>query len=137
MARLSINVDVDDLQKGMTFYAAAVGLRPVRRLGDFAVELAGAEVPVFLLRKPASAPPFPGSAGGRSYARHWTPDHVDFLVDELASAVTQALAAGATAESDVQTYDWGKMALMADPFGNGFCLIELDPAGYGAVGTPL
>jgi len=137
MARLSINVDVDDLEKGMAFYAAAVGLRPVRRLGDFAVELAGAEVPVFLLEKSRAAAPFPGGTGGRDYGRHWTPVHLDFLVDQLESALAQALAAGATAESDVQSYEWGKMALMADPFGNGFCLIQLEPAGYAAIGTPL
>lgn len=137
MARLSINVDVDDLQKGMAFYEAAAGLRPVRRLGDFAVELAGAEVPVFLLHKPPSAAPFPGASGGRDYGRHWTPVHLDFLVDQIDPAVARAVAAGATAESEVQAYPWGRMALMADPFGNGFCLIQLDAAGYAAIATPF
>lgn len=137
MASVSINIDVGDLQKGLAFYQAAIGLRPVRRLGDFAVELAGAEVPVFLLHKPASAAPFPGAPGGRDYGRHWTPVHLDFLVDALEPAVARAVAAGAVAESDLQSYGWGRMALMADPFGNGFCLIQLDPAGYAAIATPL
>ncbi|HXU64240.1 MAG TPA: VOC family protein [Polyangia bacterium] len=137
MAKLAINIDVDDLQRGMAFYEAAAGLRPVRRLADFAVELAGAEVPVYLLQKPPSAPPFPGASGGRDYHRHWTPVHVDFLVDAIEPAVARAAAAGAAVESEIQSYRWGRMALMSDPFGNGFCLIELDVAGYAAIGTPL
>jgi len=28
------------------------------------------------------------------------------------------------------------MALLADPFGNGFCLIQLDAGGYAAIATP-
>ena len=40
MPKVSINVDVDDLQKGVDFYSAAVGLRPVRRFGSTVVELA-------------------------------------------------------------------------------------------------
>lgn len=34
MPTVSINIDVDALEKGVAFYAAAVGLTPVRRLGD-------------------------------------------------------------------------------------------------------
>jgi hypothetical protein len=34
MPKVFINIDVDDLEKGAAFYAAAVGLTPVRRLGD-------------------------------------------------------------------------------------------------------
>ena len=136
MPKLSINIDVDDLESGVAFYAAAVGLTPVRRLGDFAVELSGAQAPVFLLRKAAATPAFAGAAVVRDYTRHWTPVHLDFLVEELAGALDRAVRAGARAESAIETYPWGRMALLADPFGNGFCLIALDAAGYGAIATP-
>jgi predicted enzyme related to lactoylglutathione lyase len=136
MPTVSINIDVDDLEAGVAFYAAAVGLTPVRRLGDFAVELSGAQAPVFLLRKAPATLAFAGAAVVRDYARHWTPVHLDFLVEEIAGALGRALSAGARAESAIEAYPWGKMALLADPFGNGFCLIELDAAGYGAIATP-
>jgi predicted enzyme related to lactoylglutathione lyase len=136
MMTISINIDVDDLDKGVAFYAAAVGLTPVRRLGDFAVELSGARAPVFLLGKAAGTPAFAGTAVVRDYARHWTPVHLDFLVDDIRVALDRALGAGARAESPIEAYPWGRMALLADPFGNGFCLIQLDAAGYGAIATP-
>jgi predicted enzyme related to lactoylglutathione lyase len=136
MPKLSINIDVDDLEKGVGFYRAAVGLTPVRRFGSAAVELVGAEVPVYLLLKGPSTPPFPGAAARRDFGRHWTPVHVDFIVDDIGHALGQAVAAGARAESEVESYQWGRMVLMADPFGNGFCLIELDARGYAAMVTP-
>src|SRR3954470_9816744 len=136
MPKISLNIDVDDLEKGVAFYTAAVGLQPVHRLGNFAVEMSGAQAPVFLLQKPPETPTFPGATGGRAYARHWTPVHLDFLVAELEGAVGRAVSAGARAESAIETYPWGRMALLADPFGNGFCLIQLDAAEYAAIATP-
>ena len=136
MLAVSINIDVDDLDRGVAFYAAAVGLTPVRRLGDFAVELSGAQAPVFLLRKAPATPAFAGAATVRDYARHWTPVHLDFLVGEIAGALARAVSAGARPESPIEAYPWGRMAVLGDPFGNGFCLIELDAAGYGAIATP-
>jgi predicted enzyme related to lactoylglutathione lyase len=136
MPKVSINIDVDDLEKGVTFYAEAVGLTPVRRLGDFAVELSGAQAPVFLLRKAPATPAFAGAVVVRDYARHWTPVHLDFLVEDIEGALGRALSAGARAESTIDDYPWGQMAVLADPFGNGFCLIELDAAGYGTIATP-
>jgi len=136
MPKVCINIDVDDLEKGVAFYAAALGLTPVHRLGDFAVELSGAQAPVFVLQKASATPAFAGAAVVRDYARHWTPVHLDFLVEELEGALGRAVSAGARAESAIEAYPWGRMALLADPFGNGFCLIELDAAGYGAIATP-
>lgn len=136
MTKLSINIDVADLDKGVGFYAAAAGLTPVSRFGESAVELAGAGVPVYLLHKPSSHPPFPGATANRDYARHWTPVHVDFIVDDVQQAMDRALGAGARVEAPIESFPWGRMALLSDPFGNGFCLIELDAAGYQATVTP-
>jgi predicted enzyme related to lactoylglutathione lyase len=33
-------------------------------------------------------------------------------------------------ESEVQTHAWGRLALLADPFGNGFCLLQFTGRGY-------
>jgi predicted enzyme related to lactoylglutathione lyase len=136
MVTVSINIDVDDLEKGVAFYTAAFGLVPVRRFGRAVVELAGAQAPVYLLLKAASKPPFPGAQVARDYHRHWTAVHLDLVVDDMDAAVARALAAGARAESETQRYDWGRMTLMSDPFGHGFCLIQLDAPGYEAIATP-
>lgn len=132
---LFINVDVADLERGVAFYAEAFGLRVARRLGPTVVELAGAATPIFLLQKPAGTTAFTGAATARDYARHWTPIHFDFAVDELEPAVARAAAAGATVESDILSYPWGRIAYLADPFGHGFCLLQLSPAGYEALET--
>jgi predicted enzyme related to lactoylglutathione lyase len=71
----------------------------------------------------------------RDYARHWTPVHLDFVVDDIDSAVTRAREAGARLEGEIRVGAWGKIAGMADPFGNGFCLIEFSGAGYDEIAT--
>jgi predicted enzyme related to lactoylglutathione lyase len=136
MPKLSINIDVDDLEKAVEFYSAAVGLTPLRRFGASAVELTGAEVPVYLLHKRPGTLPFEQAPSGRDYGRHWTPVHVDFMVERIDEAVRRAVEAGAAIESEVESHAWGRIALMADPFGNGFCLLQLEAAGYQAMTTP-
>jgi uncharacterized glyoxalase superfamily protein PhnB len=66
----------------------------------------------------------------RSYRRHWTPVHLDFAVDDLESAVNRAVAAGATLENAIQTFNWGRIATLSDPFGHGFCLLQFIGRGY-------
>jgi len=136
MPKLSINIDVDDLDRGAAFYEAAAGLRPARRFGDSVVELIGGEVPVYLLLKAPATPPFPGADGRRDYARHWTPVHVDFVVREIEEALAGAVAAGARVESEIESYRWGRVVLLSDPFGNGFCFVELDVPGFDEMTTP-
>lgn len=134
--RLFLNIDVADLERGIAFYTAAFGLRVARRLGTTVVELAGAETPIFLLQKAAATPAFAGGTATRDYGRHWTPIHFDFAVDDLEPAVTRAVAAGATAESQIESFAWGSIAYLCDPFGHGFCLLQLNAAGYEALSTP-
>jgi predicted enzyme related to lactoylglutathione lyase len=128
---LIANIDVDDLPRGEAFYTAALGLRRGRRFGADAVELVGASARLFLLARAAGTAPCDGAAG-RRYARHWTPVHLDFAVTDLAAALASARAAGAVLERDVASYAFGRMAMLADPFGHGFCLIEFGPGGYDA-----
>jgi len=108
------------------FYRSAVGLEPVRRLFDGAIaEMSlGAQL-IHILPRP--------EGGGRTYERHWTPVHLDVVVDDVEAAVERAVRAGGALERAIATSDWGRIAGLADPFGNGFCLIELSAAGYDAV----
>jgi predicted enzyme related to lactoylglutathione lyase len=125
---LLVNVDVDDLERGKRFYCEGLGLR-VGRQFDGWVELVGRDAPIYLLPKEPGTEAFPKGTR-RSYGRHWTPVHLDFVVEDIAAAIRRAVAAGATVESDVSTHPYGKLALLADPFGNGFCLLEFTGRGY-------
>jgi uncharacterized glyoxalase superfamily protein PhnB len=66
----------------------------------------------------------------RSYERHWTPVHLDFVVDDVDAALPRLLAAGAVLERPVQQRRWGRMANLADPWGHGFDLLEFQGRGY-------
>ncbi|WP_235565865.1 MULTISPECIES: VOC family protein [unclassified Lysobacter] len=126
--RLLLNLDVSDLAAAEAFYVAAFGLRPARRLGDGVLELDGAQVPIYLLRKPAGSAGANGSV--RDYVRHWTPLHVDVVVDDLDAALARALAAGAIQEGAIREAAWGRIVQLADPFGHGWCLLQFLGRGY-------
>ena len=135
MSRLLVNIDVDDLDRGIRFYTGALGLRVGRRFGADAVELLGAEVPIYLLVKRAGTTPFAGGSTGRDYRRHWTPVHLDFEFDDLDAAVERAESAGATREGAISEHAWGRIALLSDPFGHGLCLLQLKERGYDEIAT--
>ena len=127
--RLIVNIDVDDLARGEAFYTAALALTEGRRW-DGMTELLGAEAAIYLLEKRSGSPISPVAPATRSYARHWTPVHLDIAVDDLDAAVERALAAGAVQESARCDDVWGSIAMFADPFGHGFCLLQFKGRGY-------
>lgn len=125
-----VNIDVDDLEKAVDFYQAACGLKVGRHLGTDAVEMLGGPAPIYLLLKATGTASSNAAGQLRRYERHWTPVHLDFVVPEMESAVRTALAAGARLEADICAAGWGKLALLADPFGHGFCLVQFTGRGY-------
>ncbi len=135
MAHLIVNVDVDDLEKAVDFYTRALGLRVGRRFTGGGIELIGAEVPIYMLVAAPGTAPFAGATARRDYRRHWTPVHLDFAVDDIAAAVELAVAAGATVELPIETHKYGKLAVLADPFGHGLCLIQFEGRGYDEIAT--
>jgi len=123
--QIIVNIDVDDLERAVSFYQDALGLRAGRRLfGGAVAEMLGATVPIYLLAKAAGTQAVPGDAARRDYRRHWTPVHLDIVVEHIAPAVERAVAAGAKLERASETFPWGSLAVLSDPFGHGFCLIE-------------
>jgi predicted enzyme related to lactoylglutathione lyase len=135
MVELLVNVDVDDLPCAIAFYTGAFDLRIGRRFGTDGVELLGACAPIYLLVKAAGTQPFADATQLRGYERHWTPVHLDFVVRDIDEALRRVVAAGATVESPTQGGDWGKLARLADPFGNGLCLVEFVGRGYDEIAT--
>jgi predicted enzyme related to lactoylglutathione lyase len=128
--QLRVCIDVSDLEAGIAFYRDGLGLSLGRRLGTKWAEMLGASTPLDLLAEPAGTPASPRSTAVRDYQRHWTPVHLDWVVTDLEAAVRRATAAGATLDQDIQRRKWGRLATLADPFGNGLCLLELRGRGY-------
>jgi predicted enzyme related to lactoylglutathione lyase len=125
-----VNLDVDDLDKAVRFYVSALGLKPGRRFGAFGVEMLGTSAPIYLLLKSPGTAASGTTSQRRSYQRHWTPVHLDFVVDEIEPSVERAVLAGARLEKPIAIHKWGKLALMADPFGHGFCFVQFLGQGY-------
>lgn len=125
-----INIDVPDLNAAEKFYVEAFGLTAGRRFGGEVLELLGLPVPIYLLEKKPGTHPVSGSSLKRDYTRHWCPVHPDFVVEDIDMAVNRARTAGAQIESGIKTHAWGKIVVCADPYGNGFCLIQFLGRGY-------
>ncbi|KQW70434.1 glyoxalase [Phenylobacterium sp. Root77] len=132
---LLVNIDVPDLASAEAFYTDALGLTVTRRFGRDGAELSGLPVKLYILEKPE------GSRGAgeepRRYARHWTPVHLDIVVDDLDAALTRATAAGATLDAAPRAHVWGRIAVLADPFGNGFCLLQFLGRGYDEIAPTI
>ena len=135
MTDLLLNIDVPDIEQGIAFYTAAFGLEVGRRFDSDFVELVGRDAPIYLLGKAAGTPIGPAGGDIRRYSRHWSPIHADYVVDDLAEAAGRALTAGAVQEGEICEAPYGRLAMFADPFGHGFCLIEFNAEGYDAIAT--
>jgi len=136
MIQLRVCIDVDDLDRAIEFYRQAIGLTLGRRLGAGWAEMLGASSPIDLLVEPAGSRANAEGPALRDYARHWTPIHIDVVVDDLDRALDRARAAGATVERDIQAREWGRIALLSDPFGHGLCLLEMRGRGYDELVDP-
>jgi len=133
--RALINIDVNDIQKATDFYTRAFGLELGRVFGNDGVELLGFEAPVYLLLTAEGSTAVRGTRLKRDFERHWTPVHIDVAVDDIVAALTQATEAGATVEGEIEQRSWGKIVLLFDPFGHGWCILEFNKQGYDAIAT--
>jgi catechol 2,3-dioxygenase-like lactoylglutathione lyase family enzyme len=127
---LRICIDVDDIPRATAFYTEGLGLKVGRRLDSEWVEIIGAGSTIDLLFNAAGSQPVKGSPALRRYQRHWTPVHLDFVVDDIEAAVERLLAHGATLEAPVVERPYGRIAGLADPFGHGLDLLEFKGRGY-------
>ncbi|RYG14680.1 MAG: hypothetical protein EOO07_16650 [Chitinophagaceae bacterium] len=119
-----INIDVPDLTTAIKFYCAALDLQLKRILDDDVAELVGGSSVIYLLCKNAETPINPNATMLREYSRHWTPVHIDFVVDNIIEATNRALAAGAIKESECIEWRGSTCITFSDPFGHGFCFIQ-------------
>lgn len=134
MVNVIVNVDVPDLGKAVKFYKDGLGFVGTRTLfAGVVAELAAETTKIYLIQHDPGSLAVPNTTISRSYGPHWTPVHLDVVVDDLAVALAKALEAGATLSGDIMTREWGRLAPIRDPFGNGICLIQLHPGGYDRV----
>jgi predicted enzyme related to lactoylglutathione lyase len=126
-------IEVTDLAHGIEFYCHGLGLIQERQLGPRWVELSGANLPIFLLADRPAIAELGATKVKRDFGRHWTPVHLDFIVSNLDEMVGRLCGLGATLDREIQVREYGRMANMADPFGNGFDLIEFSGPGYDKV----
>jgi predicted enzyme related to lactoylglutathione lyase len=125
-----VNVDVPNLALAIDFYSSAVDLTCNRIIDGDVAEMVGASSVIYFLQKSAGTSYFKNSASVRAYARHWTPVHLDFVIDDIAVAKEQAISAGAICESELVEWAGSKCMTFSDPFGHGFCLIEFSADTY-------
>lgn len=122
MIKISVSIDVSNLKKAETFYVEALGCKKVRDQGDMVV-LSVENSDIYLQEKEPGTKPLLSSSVVRDYERHWTPIHLDFLCDNVDELASKILKFGGAHEGG-DSGDWGSIAYCADPFGNGFCLIN-------------
>lgn len=128
--RMIVNIDVPELAPAIEFYSTALGLNLSRIIDTDVAELTGASSVIYLLANVSGSVPARSVAEARRYSRHWTPVHIDFVVDDVVKAADRAIKAGATQESECIEWRGSKCITFSDPFGHGFCLIEFDKDTY-------
>jgi predicted enzyme related to lactoylglutathione lyase len=124
MASIEVCVDVPDMAAGVRFYTEAFGFSKVSEPYPGVVVLDAGGASITLLEKREGTRPSPHTGDLRHYDRHWTPVHLDFHVDDLKAALKRAVGAGAIREQLFENPEHGSIAFCADPFGNGFCLLQ-------------
>lgn len=123
MIKISVSIDVPSLKKAEAFYVGALGCKKIRDQGLTMVVLSVENSDIYLQEKEAGTKPLTSSSVARDYQRHWTPIHLDFLCDNVDEVVARILKLGGSHEGG-ESGDWGSIAYCADPFGNGFCIIN-------------
>lgn len=125
-----INIDVPDITQAIGFYSKALGLKHTRTLDHDVAEMIGGSSVIYLLQKGDGTPFSKAGKGHRNYQRHWTPVHLDFVVDNIEVAKEVAINAGAVCESDCVEWMGSRCVTFSDPFGHGFCLLEFNGETY-------
>ena len=123
MPRITVCIDVSDLARATAFYCDALGCTlKTTKDTHHTLDADGTTVHLALKAEGTLATPAPGTE--RTYARHWTPVHVDFDVEDVDAVAAEVTRLGGLIE-ETKRGQWGAAAFCADPFGNGFCLLSL------------
>ena len=123
MIKITVSIDVSSLKQAEAFYTEALGCNKIRDQGSNMIVLGTENCDIYLQEKKAGTNPLSSSEVVRDYNRHWTPIHLDFITENIDEVVKQIVKLGGLHEGG-ESGDWGSIAYCADPFGNGFCVIN-------------
>lgn len=123
MIKISVSIDVSNLKLAESFYIEALGCKKLRDQDPDMVVLATENCDIYLQEKEPGTKPILSNEVVRDYKRHWTPVHLDFLTENVDEIVEKITKLGGLREGG-ESGDWGSIAYCADPFGNGFCVIN-------------
>ena len=121
--KISVSIDVSDLKQAENFYTEALGCKKVREQGSDMVVISVGNCDIYLQEKASGTKPLMQNEVVRDYGRHWTPVHLDFITKDIEEVTKKILKMGGHHEGG-ESGDWGSIAYFADPFGNGFCVIN-------------
>lgn len=121
--KISISIDVPDLALAEKFYTEALACKKVRAQGENMIILEVDKTNLYLIKCAANSHPIPSKQVKRTYERHWTPVHLDFLCDDVNRTVENIVLHGGSCENK-ESGEWGSIAYCVDPFGNGLCIIN-------------
>lgn len=133
MISVSVSIDVPSLEEGLRFYGDAFGFVKFSEPFPGVAVIRADNAELLLLLKESGSVPVPHSDEKRHYDRHWTPVHVDFHVDDFKETLKRAISAGAKQERLFVNAGRPSVAFCGDPFGHGFCLIEMRKHGANTV----
>ena len=60
---------------------------------------------------------------------------VAFAISRRSTSASDTSPGDRPQESAISDHAYGRLALFADPFGNGFCLLQFNDRGYDAIAT--
>src|SRR5215471_13196157 len=103
-------VEVTEAAQGIAFYCEGLGLTVKRRLSPRWIELAGANIPIFLLADRPTVADLGSVQVARAFERHWTPVHLDFIVADLDRMVSRLAAMGGTLDREIKVREYGRIA---------------------------
>jgi len=120
--KVSVSIDVPDMNKAISFYVNALGCKKVRD-GAKISQLSVDNLNIYLLEKEEGSNPIQQGSASRDYGRHWTPVHLDFSTADIDQVTSSVVEFGGTLEGS-ESGDWGAISYCADPFGYGFCVVK-------------
>lgn len=124
MSPISICIDVDNLEKAIEFYTKVLSAELDKKYDEHA-RLMFQGVEVFVTQKDTGSKAVPNTEIERSYSRHWTPVHIDWKITNSEEAVALVEELGGKHEGTKEG-EWGRFDFCSDPFGNGFCLSNMN-----------
>lgn len=124
MTTVSICIDVSDLEQATVFYTQVLGCC-VKSEKETHAELTVENSTIYLLEKPENSNALIEGVDSRRYKRHWTPVHLDFHLSDIEKAKNLLSEYGGSLEGE-EKGDWGAVAYCSDPFGNGFCILNIN-----------